>query len=132
MFETSFSPEGGARTNVQRVSIVFTDGRSQDDVSEWATKAKESGVTIYALGVGKAVEQELKEIASEPKEKHLFYTEDFGKMGEITEKLKDTFRICKVDQSMCECENIILFQTDANEKFKIMMRNNILFIINML
>ncbi|KAJ0065951.1 hypothetical protein NL108_000202, partial [Boleophthalmus pectinirostris] len=42
MFETSFSPREGARANVQRVSIVFTDGRSQDDVSEWATKAKES------------------------------------------------------------------------------------------
>uniref|UniRef100_A0A8C6WRQ2 Matrilin 2 n=1 Tax=Neogobius melanostomus TaxID=47308 RepID=A0A8C6WRQ2_9GOBI len=128
MFETSFSPGEGARAGVQRVSIVFTDGRSQDDVSEWATKAKESGeFTIYALGVGKAVEQELKEMASEPKEKHLFYTEDFGKMGEITEKLKDTLRICKVDESVCECENIVLFQNDVNEKLKMVMNNNILF-----
>lgn len=123
MFETSFSPAEGARAGVQRVSIVFTDGRAQDDVSEWATKAKQSGITIYALGVGKAVEQELKEIASEPNENHLFYTEDFGKMGEITEKLKDTLRICKVDESQCECENIILFQTDVNEKVKMLMRN---------
>ncbi|CAL9705272.1 unnamed protein product [Knipowitschia caucasica] len=123
MFESSFSPLEGARPNVQRVSIVFTDGRSQDDVSEWATRAKESGVIVYALGVGKAVEQELKEIASEPNEKHLFYTEDFGKMGEITEKLKETLRICKVDQSQCECENLMLFQTDVNEKLKMMMKN---------
>ncbi|XP_055083635.1 matrilin-2-like [Periophthalmus magnuspinnatus] len=123
MFQTSFSPKEGARANVQRVSIVFTDGRSQDDVSEWAAKAKESGITIYALGIGKAVEQELREIASEPIEKHLFYTEGFEKMGEITDKLKDILQICKVDESMCECENIILFQTDANEKFKMMMKN---------
>uniref|UniRef100_A0A3B4BDE2 VWFA domain-containing protein n=1 Tax=Periophthalmus magnuspinnatus TaxID=409849 RepID=A0A3B4BDE2_9GOBI len=132
MFQTSFSPQEGARANVQRVSIVFTDGRSQDDVSEWAAKAKESGITIYALGIGKAVEQELREIASEPIEKHLFYTEGFEKMGEITDKLKDILQICKVDESMCECENIILFQTDANEKFKMMMKNNILLMNNIL
>lgn len=46
MFESSFSAKEGARPNIPRVSIVFTDGRSQDDVSEWATKAKNSG-TIY-------------------------------------------------------------------------------------
>uniref|UniRef100_A0A3Q1EQB3 Matrilin 2 n=1 Tax=Acanthochromis polyacanthus TaxID=80966 RepID=A0A3Q1EQB3_9TELE len=92
MHEFSFSAKEGARPNTPRVSIVFTDGRSQDDVSEWATKAKNSGVTIYTLGVGKAIEQELREIASEPDEKHLYYAEDFEKMGEITKKLKS--RIC--------------------------------------
>uniref|UniRef100_A0A3P9DH50 Matrilin 2 n=1 Tax=Maylandia zebra TaxID=106582 RepID=A0A3P9DH50_9CICH len=92
MFESSFSTKEGGRFNIPRVSIVFTDGRSQDDVSEWATKAKNSGITIYALGVGKAIEQELREIASEPDEKHLYYAEDFEKMAEITKKLKS--RIC--------------------------------------
>lgn len=52
-----------------------------------------SGITIYALGVGKAIEQELKEIASEPAENHFYYAENFEKMGEITKKLKS--RICK-------------------------------------
>lgn len=51
-----------------------------------------SGVTIYAVGVGKAIEQELREIASEPDEKYLYYAEDFKDMGEITKKLKS--RIC--------------------------------------
>ncbi|XP_030606772.1 matrilin-2 [Archocentrus centrarchus] len=92
MFESSFSAKEGARLSIPRVSIVFTDGRSQDDVSEWAAKAKNSGITIYALGVGKAIEQELREIASEPDEKHLYYAEDFEKMAEITKKLKS--RMC--------------------------------------
>lgn len=43
MFEYSFSAKEGARANTPRVSIVFTDGRSQDDVSEWANKAKNAG-----------------------------------------------------------------------------------------
>lgn len=44
MFERSFSAAEGARRGVPRVSIVFTDGRSQDDVSVWATKAKQAGI----------------------------------------------------------------------------------------
>lgn len=48
---------------------------------------------MFALGVGKAIEQELKEIASEPVETHFYYAEGFEKMGEITKKLKS--RICK-------------------------------------
>lgn len=43
MFELSFSAKEGARPKVPRVAIVFTDGRSQDDVSQWARKAKQGG-----------------------------------------------------------------------------------------
>ncbi|XP_058131746.1 matrilin-2 isoform X3 [Dasypus novemcinctus] len=91
MFEKSFTEVEGARplsSRVPRVVIVFTDGRAQDDVFEWASKAKANGITMYAVGVGKAIEEELQEIASEPTEKHLFYAEDFSTMGEISEKLK--------------------------------------------
>ncbi|XP_040481843.1 matrilin-2 isoform X4 [Ursus maritimus] len=91
MFERSFTQVEGARplsTRVPRVAIVFTDGRAQDDVSEWASKAQANGITMYAVGVGKAIEEELQEIASEPTDKHLFYAEDFSTMGEISEKLK--------------------------------------------
>ncbi|XP_026041636.1 matrilin-2 isoform X3 [Astatotilapia calliptera] len=124
MFESSFSTKEGGRFNIPRVSIVFTDGRSQDDVSEWATKAKNSGITIYALGVGKAIEQELREIASEPDEKHLYYAEDFEKMAEITKKLKS--RICAdkpSDENMCQCENMIMFQNQVTEKLKSLVQN---------
>ncbi|XP_053288841.1 matrilin-2 [Pleuronectes platessa] len=124
MFEFSFSVKEGARPNTPRVTVVFTDGRSQDDVSEWATKAKNSGITMYALGVGKAIEQELREIASEPDEKHFYYAEDFEKMGEIKKKLKS--RICKdkpADENMCQCENVIMFQNQVTEKLKNLFQN---------
>uniref|UniRef100_A0A8D1WVS2 Matrilin-2 n=1 Tax=Sus scrofa TaxID=9823 RepID=A0A8D1WVS2_PIG len=91
MFERSFTQIEGARplsARVPRVAIVFTDGRAQDDVSEWASKAKANGITMYAVGVGKAIEEELQEIASEPTDKHLFYAEDFSTMGEISDKLQ--------------------------------------------
>lgn len=46
MFESSFSDKEGARANIPIVSIMFTDGRSQDDVSEFANKAKKAGLQI--------------------------------------------------------------------------------------
>lgn len=46
------------------------------------------GITMYAVGVGKAVEDELREIASDPLEKHFFYTADFTAISQIAENLK--------------------------------------------
>lgn len=46
MVENSFSEAEGARAasrNIPRVGLVFTDGRSQDDITEWAKKAKDAG-----------------------------------------------------------------------------------------
>ncbi|KAK5873116.1 hypothetical protein PBY51_013758 [Eleginops maclovinus] len=91
MLENSFSETEGARSssrNIPRIGLVFTDGRSQDDITEFAKKAKEAGITMYAVGVGKAVEDELREIASEPTEKHFYYTTDFSAISTIAENLK--------------------------------------------
>uniref|UniRef100_A0A8D2L7R9 Matrilin 4 n=1 Tax=Varanus komodoensis TaxID=61221 RepID=A0A8D2L7R9_VARKO len=91
MLEHSFSETEGARPlsqNVPRIGLVFTDGRSQDDISEWARRAKESGITMFAVGVGKAVEEELREIASEPVEQHFSYSADFNTMTHIVDNLK--------------------------------------------
>lgn len=46
MVQNSFSEAEGARAgsrNIPRVGLVFTDGRSQDDITEWAKKSKEAG-----------------------------------------------------------------------------------------
>lgn len=43
---------------------------------------------MYAVGVGNAVEDELKEIASEPTGEHYFYTADFKAMTQIAKKLQ--------------------------------------------
>ncbi|MEE6511531.1 hypothetical protein FKM82_018119 [Ascaphus truei] len=96
MYEKSFSEAQGARPHsfgVPRVAIVFTDGRAQDDVSDWANRAKQNGIIMYAVGVGKAIDEELQEIASVPQEKHVIYAENFSSMGYITEKLKSS--ICE-------------------------------------
>lgn len=43
---------------------------------------------MYAVGVGKALEEELREIASEPLEKHFFYASDFTAISTIALNLK--------------------------------------------
>lgn len=54
MYERSFTQVEGARplsTRVPRAAIVFTDGRAQDDVSEWARKAKANGKMGWSCGL---------------------------------------------------------------------------------
>ncbi|XP_023248857.1 matrilin-4 isoform X3 [Seriola lalandi dorsalis] len=118
MLENSFSEAEGARPfsrNIPRIGLVFTDGRSQDDITEFAKKAKEAGITMYAVGVGKAVEDELREIASEPVEKHFYYTTDFTAISTIAENLK--LNVCPEEsqgeievKDPCACESLVEFQ----------------------
>ncbi|XP_012932636.1 matrilin-4 isoform X2 [Heterocephalus glaber] len=119
MVEHSFSEAQGARPRalkVPRVGLVFTDGRSQDDISVWAARAKQEGIVMYAVGVGKAVEEELREIASEPAELHVSYSPDFSTMTHLLENLKGS--ICPEEsvgagtelRSLCECESLVEFQ----------------------
>ncbi|CAM4548481.1 unnamed protein product [Lepidochelys kempii] len=121
MLEHSFSEAEGARPlsqNIPRIGLVFTDGRSQDDISEWARKAKESGITMFAVGVGKAVEEELREIASEPAGQHFSYSADFSTVTQIADNLK--VNICPEEgkgeteiRSPCECEALVQFQSNT-------------------
>lgn len=111
LIDDSFSISGGARPGVPKVGIVFTDGRSQDYINEASKKAKELGFKMFAVGVGNAVEDELKQIASEPVAEHSFYTADFKTMNKIGQKLQ--LKICKKDP--CECESIVEFQTKVED-----------------
>ncbi|KAE8282059.1 Cartilage matrix protein Matrilin-1 Precursor [Larimichthys crocea] len=110
--DNSFSPGQGARPGVAKVGIVFTDGRSQDYIGDAAKKAKEHGYKMYAVGVGNAVEDELKEIASEPTGEHYFYTADFKTMTQIAKKLQ--INICQ-EEDPCECDSLVKFQKKVED-----------------
>ncbi|NWH86357.1 MATN1 protein, partial [Aegithalos caudatus] len=112
LVDSSFSVINGARPGVPKVGIVFTDGRSQDYISDAAKKAKDSGFRMFAVGVGNAVEDELREIASEPVAEHYFYTADFRTISRIGKKLQ--MKIC-VEEDPCECKSIVKFQSKVEE-----------------
>ncbi|XP_060798902.1 cartilage matrix protein isoform X2 [Neoarius graeffei] len=110
LVDKSFSTVQGARPGAAKVGIVFTDGRSQDYIGDAAKKAKERGYRMYAVGVGNAVEDELKEIASAPE--HYFYTADFKAINEIGKKLQ--INTCPAEDP-CECESLTKFQKKVEE-----------------
>ncbi|XP_054619267.1 cartilage matrix protein isoform X1 [Dunckerocampus dactyliophorus] len=117
--DKSFSVGHGARPGVSKVGIVFTDGRSQDYIGDAARKAKEMGFKMYAVGVGNAVEDELKEIASEPTGEHYFYTADFKAMTQIAKKLQ--INICQ-EEDPCECDSLVKFQKKVEEALQALTR----------
>uniref|UniRef100_A0AAY4ETS1 VWFA domain-containing protein n=1 Tax=Denticeps clupeoides TaxID=299321 RepID=A0AAY4ETS1_9TELE len=135
LVENSFSEAEGARAvsrNIPRVGLVFTDGRSQDDITEWAKKAKEVGITMYAVGVGKAVEDELRQIASEPVDKHFFYTSDFTAISQIAENLK--LNVCAEEsqgeievKDPCACDSLVEFQRATMANIEQLNQKHILF-----
>ncbi|KAI4890693.1 hypothetical protein NFI96_033753 [Prochilodus magdalenae] len=53
------------RTNVNQILIVITDGQSDDSVKEPAEALRNDGVSIYAIGVREAKEQELLDMAGD-------------------------------------------------------------------
>ncbi|XP_026558620.1 cartilage matrix protein [Pseudonaja textilis] len=119
LVDNSFAISSGARPGVPKVAIVFTDGRSQDYINDAAKKAKELGYKMFAVGVGNAIEDELKAIASEPVAEHYFYTADFRTINQIGKKLRT--KIC-VEENPCECEAMVKFQRKVDNLIKALTR----------
>uniref|UniRef100_A0A673C7N2 Cochlin n=1 Tax=Sphaeramia orbicularis TaxID=375764 RepID=A0A673C7N2_9TELE len=63
--------------------IIITDGQSYDDVQLPALEGQKKGITIFSVGVAWAPLEDLKAMASEPKEGHTFFTRDFIGLAEI-------------------------------------------------
>uniref|UniRef100_A0A4W6EXA2 Collagen type XII alpha 1 chain n=1 Tax=Lates calcarifer TaxID=8187 RepID=A0A4W6EXA2_LATCA len=90
--EKIFQTNRGARTNVPRVNILITDGKSSDAFHEPATKLRNADVEIFAVGVKDAVRSELEAIANTPAETHVYTVEDFDAFQRISKEL--TQSIC--------------------------------------
>ncbi|KAM9308137.1 collagen alpha-6(VI) chain-like [Gastrophryne carolinensis] len=65
--------------------IVITDGESQDRVTEAAAEIRGDGITIYAIGVQSAVQEELEDIAG-GKDK-MFFVDNFDSLDLIKHEL---------------------------------------------
>nr|XP_012997177.1 collagen alpha-1(XII) chain isoform X1 [Cavia porcellus] len=97
--EKIFVPNKGSRSNVPKVMILITDGKSSDAFREPAIKLRNSDVEIFAVGVKDAVRSELEAIASPPAETHVFTVEDFDAFQRISFEL--TQSIClRIEQEL--------------------------------
>ncbi|KAI7798408.1 putative collagen alpha-1XIV chain-like, partial [Triplophysa rosa] len=93
ILENSFKPESGSRTDVPKIGILITDGKSQDDVQFPAQSLREAGIELFAIGVKNADENELRAIASPPEDTHVYNVADFSVMSSIVEGL--TRAVCE-------------------------------------
>ncbi|KAK3552012.1 hypothetical protein QTP70_031601, partial [Hemibagrus guttatus] len=68
---------------VQKILIVITDGKSQDNVKKPAAQLRTQGVTIYAIGVKDAIEEELLEMADDKKK--VYFVTNFDALKPLKE-----------------------------------------------
>lgn len=78
---------------VSEYLVVITDGQSTDDVKVPAKKLQSQGVTVYAIGVQNADQEQLREIAGDPK--RTFFVNDFDALNPIKDNIITD--ICSTD-----------------------------------
>ncbi|XP_008312990.1 cochlin [Cynoglossus semilaevis] len=67
--------------------ILVTDGQSYDEVIHPAEQARNQGITFYSVGVAWAPHEDLKAMASEPKDSHMFFSREFTGLSEFVEPI---------------------------------------------
>ncbi|KAM4559282.1 collagen alpha-3(VI) chain-like isoform 1-T1 [Odontesthes bonariensis] len=89
LIRTHLTTASGSRAadGVVQVVVVITDGHSQDDVAEPAQVLQMAGVEMFAVGVQDAVDSELREMASQPHDTHVFNVDSFLKLRDIIQDL---------------------------------------------
>ncbi|XP_058470674.1 cochlin [Solea solea] len=75
-----FSRESGRGRNFL---IVITDGQSYDEIAAPSLEAQKQGITIFSVGVAWALMDDLKLMASQPKDDHTFFTREFTGLSEF-------------------------------------------------
>ena len=79
--------ERSARAGVSNIAIVITDGKSQDDVGAPAQQLRNSGCTVFSVGIGnKYDKKQLQEIATNPDSQHVMDAE-FDTLDSIIDKI---------------------------------------------
>ncbi|XP_044193615.1 collagen alpha-1(XII) chain-like [Thunnus albacares] len=93
-----FQPNKGMRSDSQKILILITDGESQDDVSLDSQRLRDDGIEIYTIGVKNVNETQLRTIASDPDEIHMFSVIDSSFLLDIVANL--TINLCNSANSL--------------------------------
>ncbi|XP_063778423.1 collagen alpha-6(VI) chain-like [Pseudophryne corroboree] len=87
MLENHFTERARIQEGIPQIAVVITDGQSQDNIKQPATRVKNAGITLYAVGIKDALLTELNEIASDPDEKHVYNVADFSALQGISQNM---------------------------------------------
>ncbi|NXV50694.1 CO6A6 protein, partial [Uria aalge] len=87
-----FQASSGSRHAVKKILILITDGESQDEVGGPARGLRQTGISIYSVGVFNANKTQLEEISG--KRERVFYVENFDILSQINNNL--VFEMCSI------------------------------------
>ncbi|XP_051557636.1 collagen alpha-1(XXI) chain-like [Myxocyprinus asiaticus] len=81
-----------------RIAVVLTDGRSQDDVEDAAMEARMQNIVLFAVGVGNEITNtELVSMANKPPSTYVLHVEDYNSIGSIWDLMEQ--KLC--EESVC-------------------------------
>ncbi|KAK9959388.1 hypothetical protein ABG768_009516 [Culter alburnus] len=92
ILQNNFKPNVGMRPNSRKIGVLVTDGKSQDDIAVNSQNLRDQGIELYAIGVKNADENELRTIASDPDDIHMYNVADFSFLLDIVDDL--TTNLC--------------------------------------
>ncbi|XP_068160699.1 collagen alpha-1(XXI) chain [Antennarius striatus] len=115
-----FSSSQRANRVKNRIAVVVTDGKSQDDVVDASMEARAQGITVFAVGVGSEITtSELVSIANRPSSTYVLYAEDYTTIDRIRDSM---------EQKLCEesvCPTRIPVASRDEKGFELMLGLNI-------
>ncbi|XP_042253041.1 cartilage matrix protein-like isoform X2 [Thunnus maccoyii] len=82
-----FKPSVGMRADSQKIVVLITDGESEDNVFSTSQHLRDTDVEIYTIGIKNANETQLRTVASDPKEIHMFSVIDSSFLLDIIDNL---------------------------------------------
>ncbi|XP_005863660.1 PREDICTED: collagen alpha-5(VI) chain [Myotis brandtii] len=112
-----FTEEHGSRIkqNVKQMLVIITDGESHDRnmLNDTASKLRDKGIIIYAVGVDKANQDELEIMAGN--KNNTIHVRDFDKLKDITLPIQES--MCTNAQEPCNTrEADVIFLCDGSNR----------------
>ncbi|KAK7904802.1 hypothetical protein WMY93_017409 [Mugilogobius chulae] len=89
ILQNNFKENVGMRPSARKIGVLITDGKSQDDVIANSQNLRDQGIELYAIGVKNADENELRSIATDPDEIHMYNVADFSFLLDIVDSLTE-------------------------------------------
>ena len=84
-----------------KMLIVFTRGHSRDSITAPAQRLRDSGVTIFSVGIGSYDSRQLREMATDPDSQHVYIVDfdDPDTLVRLVTSIK--YRVCRGKLPSC-------------------------------
>ncbi|XP_012518713.1 PREDICTED: collagen alpha-5(VI) chain [Propithecus coquereli] len=113
---TLFREERGSRIkqNVKQMLIVITDGQSDDRMllNDTASKLRNKGITVFAVGIGEANQEELEAMAGN--KNNTIHVDNFDKLKDVYMPVQES--MCTNAQEVCNLQEAdVIFLCDGSD-----------------